>query len=402
MIPRKLEHDYYMLCGIDRRLEKFENMFTLPRGISYNSYFLDDEKTAVLDSIDQAVAEEFMEALDLLLAGRQLDILVCNHAEPDHGATLVRMMEKYPECRLYTSKLCYQFLCQFYPVMTNFAERVVEVDEGEGFNTGKHEITFIKAPNVHWPEVTVCFDKSTGYLFSADAFGSFAAPDGYIFSDQVNFAADWLSEYRRYYTNIVGRHGASVSKLLEKIDNIEVKCICPLHGMLFRKAEDIAMIIDKYKHWSTYTAEEAGTTIIYGSLYDNSARMADVLAAYLAQEETGAIRVYDVSKTNVSELIADLFRFSNAVFICNNYNTELYPPMDALLRELMMLNWDNHKYSLIGSKSWGGRGVKIAQEILSRAKNLQEIGESFTITSSLKEEDLGKVQELAKAIKDSM
>ncbi len=402
MIPRYLDNDFYLIYGIDRRLEKFENMFTLPHGVSYNSYFLDDEKTIVFDSIDNAVSEEFMEALFELLAGRSLDGLVVNHVEPDHGATVCQVMAAFPGCRLYISKLGYTFLQQFNEHTASFSDRVVFVDEGFVLETGRHSIEFIKAPNVHWPEVTVCFDRSSGTLLSADAFGSFAAPSGYLYADQVDYEKDWLAEARRYYTNIVGRHGTPTLKLLEKAAKLDIAQIYPLHGLLFRTKESIAYIVDKYIKWAGYEAEDVGTVIVYGSLYNNSQRMADTLAAYLAEEESGQIRVYDASKTNVSEIIADLFRFSHAVFICNNYNTELYPPMDALLRELMMLNWNNHSYALLGNKSWGGRALKIAEEILSKANNLTKLGQDFMITSSMKKADRSSLQALAKELALSM
>lgn len=402
MIPRKLDQNFYMLCGIDRRLEKFENMFTLPGGVSYNSYFLDDEKTVVLDSIDHAVAEGFMAAVEELLQGRDLDALICQHAEPDHCATIVQLMTQYPKCQLYVSALGYKILQQFYPQINYGEDRLVLLDETTKLDTGHHHFSFIKAANVHWPEVFFSFEETTGTLFSADAFGSFGAPAGYIYADQCDYERDWLAENRRYYSNIVGRQGAAVQTVLQKVQGLEVKRICPVHGLVFRTPESVAYIVEKYDRWSRYAAEDQGTVIVYGSLYNQSADLADTLAAYLADQEAGSIRVYDVSKTNVSVIISDLFRFSHAIFVCNNYNTELYPPMDALLRELMMLNWDRHAYSLVGNMSWGGRGVKIAEEILSKGKNLRKLGEDFTIKSSPKLADRESAQAFAAAIAEDM
>ncbi len=402
MIPHKLDQHFYMLCGIDRRLAKFENMFTLPGGVSYNSYFLDDEKTVVLDSIDHAVAEGFIAGVEDLLQGRDLDVLVCHHAEPDHCATIVQLMEKYPHCQLYVSALGYKILQQFHPQISYGEDRLVLLDETTTLDTGKHRFSFIKAANVHWPEVFFSFEETTGTLFSADAFGSFGAPAGYIYADQCDYDREWLYENRRYYCNIVGRQGAAVQAALQKISSLEIKRICPVHGLVFRTSESIAHILEKYDRWSRYAAEDEGTVIVYGSLYNQSADLADTLAAYLANQEAGNIRAYDVSKTDISVIIADLFRFSHAVFICNNYNTELYPPMDALLRELMMLNWDNHAYSVVGNMSWGGRGVKIAEEILAKGKHLKAVGESFTIKSSPKQADRELAQALALAIAQDM
>lgn len=402
MIPRPLDSHFYLLCGIDRRLAKFENMFTLPQGISYNSYFLDDDKTVVLDSSDQAVATWFMDSLADLLQGRDLDVLVCHHVEPDHAATISQIMDKYPRCQLYISALGYKILQQFNPRFAIGEERLVFLDETTKLETGHHRFSFLKAANVHWPEVFFSYEETSKTLFSADAFGSFGAPAGYIYVDQCDYLEAWLAENRRYYTNIVGRQGVAVQAVLEKICDWDIQRICPVHGLLYRDQASIETICHKYQLWSSYQAEDQGTVIVYGSMYGNSAQLADSLAAYLADRQAGGIRVYDISKTNVSHIIADLFRFSHAVFICNNYNTELYPPMDALLRELMMLNWDQHAYSLIGNMSWGGRGLKIAGEILSKGKSLRQVGEEFTLKSSKQAADLAAAEALAQAIAEDM
>lgn len=402
MLPRKLSHDYFLISGIDRRLEKFENMFTLPYGVSYNNFFLDDEKTVVFDGSDQATAAEYLQALDTLLAGRSLDVMICQHVEPDHTASLQQVLKKYPTCQVYASALAIKFLQQFSQDDFDWTSRTVVIKDGDSLCTGKHTLHFLQAQNVHWPEVMVTYDEASGTLLSADAFGSFGAPAGYIYADQVNFERDWLPDMRRYYTNIVGRQGRAVQNLLTKAEELEIKQIYPVHGLLFRTPESIAYAIDKYRHWANYQAEEKGTVIIYGSLYNHSKEMADTLAMYLAEQEAGAIQVYDVSKTNYSHLVADCFRYSQVVFICNNYNTELYPPMDAFLRELVMLNWGNHNYSLLGSKTWGGRGLKIADDILSKQSDLRKIGEDYTITSSLGQADLEHVESLARAIAAAM
>ncbi|MDO5015999.1 MAG: FprA family A-type flavoprotein [Eubacteriales bacterium] len=398
MLPRKLDDGFYLLCGIDRRLERFENMFVLPYGVSYNSYFLDCDEPVLIDSTDASVADECMAAVEGLLDGRELAHLICNHVEPDHVATIQRILDKYPQAKLHVSKLGYQLLCQFNSALRGFEDRVVIVDEGSKFEVGKYKFYFIKAANVHWPEVTFCYEATTKSLFSADAFGSFAAPAGHIYADQVHYNEIWLSEARRYYTNIVGRQGKPTQRALEKAAGLDIEKIYPLHGLLFRTPETISFIIEKYQHWSRYKAEEAGSVIVYSSMYNHSQQLADSLAAYLADASEAGISIYDVSKTNVSFIVADLFRYSHAVFVCNNYNTELYPRMDALLRELMMLNWDNHTYSLACNMSWGGRAVAIAQEILGRGKNLTKIGDNFTIKSSLQEENKKELQQLAKDI----
>ena len=402
LLPRKIDEDVIFLGGIDRRLQQFENMFELPYGVTYNSFLIMDEKTCVMDSVDNAVRESFFDGLALSLCDRKLDYFVVNHAEPDHAATITQLLDCQPECTLVTSKKCLDFLQQFDRRYDYSKVKVQIVEDGSILDLGKHKLKFFTAPNVHWPEVTVALDTYDGTLYSADAFGSFGAFDGYLFCDEVDYSEKWISENRRYYTNIVGRQGMAVQRLLKKFEGETIKRIFPLHGLLFRTPESIEMILDKYQHWSTYTAEEAGVVIIYGSMYQNSQEIADNFASMLAKENPGKIRVYDVSKTNISWLISDCFRFSHAVFVCNNYNTELYPKMDAFLRELMMLNWDNHKVTLLGNMSWGGRGLKIAEEILERAKNIEHIESGFTIKSSLAAEQTEELEKVAKAVAVSM
>lgn len=402
LFPRRIDEDLVFLGGIDRRLELFENMFELPKGVTYNSYLYLDEKTCIVDSVDKAVSESFFSSLCSTLRERTLDYLVVNHAEPDHCATICRVLELFPEAKLVTSKKCLDLLKQFYRGFDFGEERIVLVDEGDTLALGKHKLTFYTAANVHWPEVTVCFDETTGTLFSADAFGSFGAFDGYLFADEVDYRCDWLDESRRYYTNIVGRQGAAVQKLLKKAAGLDIRRIFPLHGLLFRTPEHIELIMEKYQRWSSYTAEEAGLVLIYGSMYENSQQLADNFAMLLAEHHAGKIHVYDVSKTNISYLIADCFRYSNALFICNNYNTELYPKMDAFLRELTMLNWDKHNVTLMGSMSWGGRGIKIAEEILSKGRNLQFVKSGFMIKSSLADEQMDELKEIAAEVANSM
>lgn len=402
LFPRRIDEDLIFLGGIDRRLELFENMFELPKGVTYNSYLYLDEKTCIVDSVDKAVSESFFSSLCSSLGDRPLDYLIVNHAEPDHCATICRVLELYPKSKLVTSKKCLDLLKQFYRGFDFSEERIMIVDEGDTLDLGKHKITFYTAPNVHWPEVTVCFDETTGTLFSADAFGSFGAIEGYLFADEVDYSCDWLDESRRYYTNIVGRQGMAVQRLLKKAEALDIKRIFPLHGLLFRTPETVKLMLDKYQCWSTYTAEEAGLVLIYGSMYENSQQLADNFAMLLAEHHPGKIHVYDVSKTNVSYLIADCFRYSHALFVCNNYNTELYPKMDAFLRELMMLNWDNHKVTLMGNMSWGGRGIKIAEEILSKGKNIEFVKSGFMVKSSLADDQVGELQDIAAAVAESM
>ncbi|MDO5734335.1 MAG: FprA family A-type flavoprotein [Eubacteriales bacterium] len=393
---RQITADLFYVGGLDRRLDRFENLFPVPQGVSYNSYLIKDEHNCLLDGVDKAIAEIYHENIEAALAGEKLDYMVVNHVEPDHCQTIRMVLELHPETVLVTSARALQFLEQFYPF--DFTSRAKLMKEGDVLDLGQHKLEFIAAPNVHWPEVTMVYEQSENWLFSADAFGSFKAFDGTIFADETNWERDWLDEYRRYYINIVGRFGQPVQRTLQKFADKEIKLILPLHGLVFRTPESIEKAISKYDTWSKYEAEEAGVVLLYGSLYENSMNTADRLAAELAKRGVRGIRVFDVAGTDYSEIIAELFRYSHAVFVCNNYNTELYPKLDACLRELVMLNWDKRKVSIIGNGSWGGRGVQIAQEILAKAKNLEYIMDPILTKGALSEEQLPQLEALADSI----
>lgn len=395
---RKVKDDIFYVGESDRRLERFENMFKLPRGVAYNSYVILDEKTALMDGIDESVSERYYENVRAVLDGRDLDYLVVNHVEPDHCSSINSILREYPNCTMLLTQKGRQFMDQFYHL--DYDDRVRIVDEGDELDLGKHKLKFIMAPNVHWPEVMMTYDQTDKILFSADAFGSFAALEGHIFADQVNYERDWLAEARRYYINIVGKQGASVMRLFKKIESqeLEIETICPLHGLIYRTPETVQMILDKYHTWASYEAEEPGVVLVCASMYGNSQNLNDILAGMLADRGVKNIRVYDVSKSPTSEIIADLFRFSHAVFTCLTYNMELYPGMDALLRELVMLNYQNRKISYLENQSWGGKALKIAQEIFAKSKGLELVGETVKVKSSVAPDQIAELTALADAI----
>lgn len=399
LVNREISPGIYHVGGIDRRLSRFENMFPLDSGVSYNSYLIIDEKTALLDAVDKSIAESFYASVKEVLGDRKLDYFFINHVEPDHCNTINGILRLYPEVKLVLNKKAFDLLQQFYREedYSQYNEPII-VKEGNVIDLGEHKIEHIFAPMVHWPEVTMLYEEKSGFVFSADAFGSFKAPDGHLFVDQVNYARDWMSENRRYYWSIVGRHGKQVGAVLQKLAAKEIKGIAPLHGLVFRRPEDARMIIEKYKLWSEWQPEEKGVVLVYGSLYDNSALVCDNLAALLAERGVENIRVYDVAETHSSYIIADLNRFSNAVFACNNYNMELYLPMDAFLRDLMHMNWDNRKIALIHNQSWGGKALKTARDILAAGKNIEELCEPLQIKSSPAHEQIDDLRAMADAI----
>ena len=256
-----IHEDLYWLGGSDRQLAKFENVFPIPRGVSYNAYLVLDEKTVLLDTVDKAVGERFFENLEFALAGRPLDYVVVNHMEPDHCATLGELLRRWPGAQVVANAKTVPMVSQFFDC--DISNRAVVVKEGDTLCTGRHTFTFLMAPMVHWPEVMVTYDAADKVLFSADAFGTFGALNGNIFADQVDFERDWLDDARRYYTNIVGKYGAQVQSLLKRAAGMEIQMICPLHGPIWR--ENLEWFLEKYQRWSTYTPEDRGVAIFCGS-----------------------------------------------------------------------------------------------------------------------------------------
>lgn len=394
---RKIVDDIFWIGGSDRKLAKFENIFPIPRGVSYNSYIIMDEKTVLMDTVDHAISREFIENLTYVLNGRPLDYVVVNHMEPDHCAVIGDLLLRYPNTKVIGNAKTFQMINQFFEGL-NYESIVVK--EGDTFDTGHHTLTFVMAPMVHWPEAMVTFDQTTGVLFSADAFGTFGALDGTIFADEVNFDRDWLDDARRYYTNIVGKYGVQVQAVLKKAATIDIKVICPLHGPIWR--EDLGYILDKYNKWSKYEPEEKGVMIAYASMYGNTENMANVLANTLAEKGVKNIRVYDVSHTDVSQLISESFKYSNIVLASPTYNGEMYPVMKSFITDMKDLNLQNRTVALMDNGTWGAIAGKKMAAILSEMKNITVIEKVFSIKSALKESQEEEFNEFADSIIKSM
>ena len=298
---RNVTEDLYWIGANDRRLALFENIHPIPRGVSYNAYVLTDEKTVLFDTADWSACRQFLENLEYVLDGRDLDYMVINHMEPDHGASLEEVLLRYPNVTIISTEKAFMLMRQFGFQIDGHT--LDEVKEGDTRCFGKHTVTFVAAPMVHWPEAMVTFDVTNGVLFAADAFGSFGALDGKLFNDEVNFDRDWIDDARRYYTNIVGKYGPHVQLLLKKAAGIvnDIKYICPLHGPVWRN--DFGYLLDKYQHWSTYEPEEKGVMIAYASMYGNTEAAANALASKLCEKGMTNVVMYDVSSTHVSYLI---------------------------------------------------------------------------------------------------
>ena len=390
---RKVTDDLYWIGGNDRRLALFEGVYQIPRGVSYNSYLLMDEKTVLLDTVDKAVKGVFFENIEKVLDGRKLDYLVVHHMEPDHSEAIWEVVMRYPEVKIVCNAKIAQMMKQFFSFDVD--ARVVLVKEGDTFHTGKHNLVFVSAPMVHWPEVMVSYDTTDKILFSADAFGTFGALNGALFADEVDFPRDYLDEARRYYTNIVGKYGVQVQALLKKAATLDIQMICPLHGFVWRK--DIGWYLDKYMHWSSYTPEEQGVVIAYASIYGNTANAADVLACRL-RESGVRTEVFDVSVTPASEIIAAAFKYSHLVFAAPTYNSGVFVTMEALLMDLAEHNIQNRTVAFMENGTWAATSARQMGAMLEKCKNLTVLEQKVTIKSSLKEQQMAEIEALAEAL----
>ncbi|MBQ7636584.1 MAG: FprA family A-type flavoprotein [Lachnospiraceae bacterium] len=389
---RNVAEGIYWLGASDRRLELFENAYPVPNGMSYNNYVIIDDKTCLVDGIDDAVTRQFMENLDHVLAGRTLDYMVVHHMEPDHCSAIPELLTKYPDMKIVASQKAIQMIDQFYHLKVD----AVAVKEKDTLELGKHTLNFIAAPMVHWPEVMMSFDSYTGAFFSADAFGAFGAMSGNIFADEVDWEKDWADEARRYYANIVGKYGAQTTAVLKKASALDIRMILPLHGHLWRK--DFNLLLDRYNKWASYTPEKDSVVIFYGSVYGNTANAADILAMKLAEKGLKDVRVYDVSKTTVSELVSRAFEYSKIVFASSTYNAEIFDHMHTLLTDLENHNLSNRTVGIIENGSWAPTAGKKITEILGNMKNMTVLEPLVSVKSSLDGTSLAKLEELADAL----
>nr|WP_027870524.1 FprA family A-type flavoprotein [[Eubacterium] cellulosolvens] len=395
---RKITDDLYWVGASDRRLALFENVYPIPDGISYNSYLLMDEKTVLIDTVDNAIGERFFENVGHVLGGRKLDYIIVNHVEPDHSATLQHTLTLYPEAEVVCSAKAKLMLSQFFTCASNLCFH--EMAEGDVLSTGRHELTFFGAPMVHWPEVMFTFDTTDGTLFSADAFGTFGALSGNIFADEVDFENKWMDSARRYYANIVGKYGPQVTKVLRTAADLAIRRICPLHGPVWR--ENIDLYIDKYTKWASYTPEEPSVLIIYGSIYGHTQNAADIVAAELAERGVRDIAEYDVSVTDASYIVAEAFRRSHIVIASATYNNEIFTKMEQALLELSEHALQNRTVAVIENGSWAPQAGKKIRAMLEGMKNITVLDETVTIKSALKDEQRAQLTAVADAVAASV
>ena len=388
---RKVKDDLIYVGGSDRRLSRFENLFPIPKGVSYNSYVLLDEKTVLFDTADESISRQYIENVVHALDGRPLDYMVVQHMEPDHCAMIDDMLRRYPEAKMVCSAKAVGMFAQFYG--TDVAARALVVKEGDKLSTGAHTLHFVMAPMVHWPEVMVTYDEKDKILFSADAFGTFGALAGNIFDDEITFDTTWVNDARRYYTNIVGKYGVQVQALLKKASSLDIEMICPLHGPIWRK--DLGLLIDKYQKWSTYTPEDKTVMIAYATMYGNTENAANVLAGMLADKGVKNIAMYDVSETDVSELVAESFRCSHLVLAAPTYNSGIQPKMEAYLSDIKALGLQNRTVAVIDNGTWAATAGKQMIGMLEGMKNMTILESPISIKSALAENQLGALEALA-------
>ena len=377
----------------DRRLALFENVYPIPRGVSYNSYVILDDKTALLDTADATVSEQFFENVVAALGGRQLDYLIVNHMEPDHGALIAPLLLRNPTATVVCTAKAAQMMEQFFGTKP---AQLQAVKEGDTLSLGHHNLVFTMAPMVHWPEVMMTYDQTDKVLFSADAFGTFGALSGNLYADEVNFEGEWLNDARRYFVNIVGKYGQSVQTVLKKAAALDIQMICPLHGPVWRS--NLEWFIGKHDVWSKYEPENKGVVIIYGSIYGHTESAALRMGTLLAQRGVKNIKAYDASRTHVSKLVAECWRASHIVRAASTYNNGIFTPMENLMADLKAHSWQRRTVALIENGSWAPQSGKLMRSELEQMKDITIVGD----TVSLKSAAQSKQEESLAALVDAL
>ncbi len=391
---RKITDDIIWVGANDRRLSRFENLYPLDKGVSYNSYLILDEKTCLMDTMDQNESRQFAENVRYALDGRDLDYLVVQHMEPDHCSSISYILNHYKNAKVVVNAKTLPMIKQFFGDVDD--NRFLLVKEMDTLELGRHTLTFVMAPMVHWPEVMMTYDSFDKVLFSADGFGTFGAINGTIFDDEVDFDRDWLDEARRYYTNICGKYGVQVQAALKKAATLDVKILCPLHGIIWRT--NPGYFIDKYNIWSTYQPEEKGVMIAYASMYGNTENMAEIMAFKLAERGV-KVKLYDVSSTDTSWLLSEAFHYSHILLASPTYNGGVYPLMDHFIHEMKSHGLKNRTFAFIDNGTWGPVAAKQMAKQVEELKDCTILNETISIKSALKEDQMTVLDQIADALK---
>ena len=368
----------------DREIDLFEGQYTVPNGMAYNSYVILDEKIAVMDTVDRNFGDEWLKNLSEVLGGRKPDYLVVQHMEPDHSANIARFVEAYPEAKIAASKKAFEMMGQFFG--TDYADRQVVVGEKDTLSLGKHTLTFVTAPMVHWPEVVLTYDDADKVLFSADAFGKFGALD----ADE-----DWACEARRYYIGIVGKYGAQVQALLKKAAALDIGTICPLHGPVL--TENLEYYLGLYNTWSSYGVESEGVVIAYTSVYGNTKKAALLLADKLKEKGCNVV-VADLAREDMAEAVGAAFRYGKLVVATTTYNAEIFPFMREFIAHLVERNFQNRTVGIIENGSWAPMAAKVIKAASEKSKNITFTDTTVTIKSALNAESTAQIEALAEEL----
>lgn len=382
----KISDKIYWLGVNDRRTHLFENYWPIPKGVAYNSYLIDDEKVAIIDTIDSGVMDDYLDNIENAINGKIVDYLIINHMEPDHSGAIKAIISKYPNIQIVGNKKTFPMLERFYGIKEN----LLEVKEGDTIDLGEHKLNFAMIPMVHWPETMVTYESTNKVLFSGDAFGSFGTLDGGIFDYQVDLEL-LEDEMARYYSNIVGKYGGPTQVALKKLANLEIDMICATHGPIWK--EHIPEIIAKYDKWSKYETDE-GVVIVFASMYGNTEKMADYIARELVNQGIKKVRIFDASKTHPSYIINEIFKYRGVILGSATYNGGLFPTMETLTNEFCNMGIKNHLVSVFGSHSWAGAGVK---NLLKFTENIkwELIGEACDSKCSPHQEEYAKCKNIA-------
>jgi flavorubredoxin len=366
-VVRELIKNMYYVGKSDRNLQYFENSIPLDSGMAYNSYIYKGKVNILVDTCDISVFDGFLENVEAVLEGEKLDYIIVNHAEPDHASSLKYIVREYPEVKIICTMMASRILTQFCGSICE--DRYITVKENQEIELGENNFKFIMAPNVHWPEVMFTYDTKNKVLFSADAFGGFGSLNGNIVDTDLDLTDKIIDNYRKYYTNIIGKYGVQVISALNKISNLDIEMVCPLHSYILK--ENIDFLVDKYKKWASYTPEEEGVLIVYGSIYGNTENLCDYLANQLSKKGVRKIKMYDVNKTEDAVLISESFRYSKLIFASVTFNAGLFPPMRNYMELLKEHNLQNRDVYLIQNGSWGIMSGKVMKEVLSSMKDMR-------------------------------
>lgn len=385
MKDRKITDSIYYVGADDKTIDLFESQYVVPKGVSYNSYVILDEKIAVMDTVDPRAGEEWLAQIEEVLAGRTPGYLVISHLEPDHAGNIQKLAEKYPDMQLVGNPKTFAMLPQFFDM--DVSGRCVTVKEGDTLSLGSHTLTFVMAPMVHWPEVMVAYESSEKVLFSADGFGKFGALDA---------KEAWVDEARRYYINIVGKYGAQVQALLKKAAALDIAVICPLHGPVLR--ENLGYYLEKYNTWSSYEPEEKGIVIAYASIHGNTAKAARKLASMLEEQTDLPVKVYDLARADMPTVVAEAFRFDRLVLAAASYDGGVFPCMEDFLHHLKAKTYRNRKAGLLENGTWAPSAARTMRGILEEMKGITLCEKVVSIRSTLKESDEAELAALAEEL----